>query len=82
MSEMKQVKPETNKPDDRCYNVKRDELIHRLQRLECDLWHLICHLDRKVRSPDGDGNYSNLINVNTDVIPALHDMRRVVFGTE
>jgi hypothetical protein len=82
MSAMKQTNPEPNKPDDRCYNVKRDELIHRLQRTEQGLWLLICHLERKIRCPDGEGNYSNLINASTDVIPVLHEMRRVVFGQE
>ncbi len=82
MSFIKQVAEECNKPTDRCYNVKRDELIHRLQRAEADMWHLICHLERKMRCPDPEGNYSNLINVSTDVIPALHDVRRVIFGTD
>lgn len=54
---------------------RRNELEQLTREIQADIDELIAHISRKISRPYGDGTTSNLVNVNSDVLPRLRSIR-------
>jgi hypothetical protein len=52
-------------------NEQRDTLVEAIEDAGCDLIGLRAAILRKIAAPYGDGSRSNMVNVETDVLPRL-----------
>lgn len=54
--------------------TQRDELANAAESAASDVRSLMARLRRKMAAPYGDGTRSNMVNAETDVLPALYDI--------